>query len=178
MLGRGAFRLGLCLAITMDGRLGECVSDGGDEIGESCVLGGGVLPRKGRLPRDGGLVVLDGKSGLDGLELLLWGGAIISSGNSGVSERASIDGSTGSKGSRSRSSSSSLSCPVAGIDSSGSNRPCGGNVGLDCGTCTVDNLRFLELEDDKADEDVATLVFERFNGVDSSSGSKSSSSSS
>ena len=55
-----------------------------------------------------------------------------------------------------------------------------GKVGLDCdcGTWTAESLRFLELDEDAADDVVMFFVLDRFKGVDSSSGLKSSSSSS
>ena len=44
-----ALGLGVSLTVTITGRLGECVRGGGDEIGESWVVAGGVLPLKGLL---------------------------------------------------------------------------------------------------------------------------------
>lgn len=107
VLGGGAWRCGL-RAVACTGLFGECVRDGGEEIGESCVLGGGVLPRKGRRPLDGALRGLGGKSGLEGRGLLLCGGAIVSLRGSGVSGRASMDGNN--LGDDSSGSSSSSPC--------------------------------------------------------------------
>lgn len=75
LIGGGCL-LPLCLGASLPGRLGECVSDGGDEIGESWVAGGGVLPLKGLRPLDmlvcaRVLCVLRGSSRLSGEELLL-----------------------------------------------------------------------------------------------------------
>ncbi len=94
VLGGGAclFGFGLGFVATTAGRFGECVSDGGEEIGESCVIGGGDLPRKGRRPRGGARCTGRAGSGLDGRELLLRGGAMVSLKSSGVTERPSIDG--------------------------------------------------------------------------------------
>ena len=156
--------------------------DGGEEIGESCVLGGGVLPRKGRRPLDGALRVLGGRSGLEGRGLLLCGGAIVSLRGSGVSGRASMEGNNlGDDPSASSSPSpcSSLRGLVAGIVSSASSALGEGKLGLDRGTWIADSFRFLELEEDGPPEElVIFLVFDRLRGVDSSSGLKSSSSSS
>jgi len=74
-------------------RFGECVSDGGDEIGESCVRGGGVLPRNCRPLVGAGLAARgggrEGERGLDGCDELLIGGAIVSDCGSGVAAPSS-----------------------------------------------------------------------------------------
>jgi hypothetical protein len=157
------------------------VRDGGDEIGESKVAGGGVLPLNGRRPRETGLRVGKGGSGLDGAELLLRGGAIVSLMGSGVIERDSTEalrGTCGEDGASLLSSSSSTTDPVAGMRSSASSTHGERAMGLECGTWVADNLRFLGFDDEAAEELVVFLVLDKFNGVDSSSGLKSSSSSS
>ena len=130
------FGLGFVAAIT--GRFGECVRDGGEEMGESCVIGGGVLPRKGLRPRDGARCSGRAGSGLEAAELLLWGGAIVSLKISGVIERPSIEGirpwSDSGEPRSLPSASSSLKGPVAGIVSSGSLLLGDGKLGLDLGT--------------------------------------------
>jgi hypothetical protein len=112
------------------------VREGGEDIGESWVLGGGVLPRKGRLPRDGARYVGRAGSGLEGGELLLRGGAIVSLRGSGVSECASIEGIRSCSGDSNSllSSSSSLNGPVAGTVSSPWIALGNGRLGLDLGT--------------------------------------------
>jgi len=110
------------------------VSGGGEEIGESWVIGGGVLPLKGRLPLGGARCDGRGGSGLEGRELLLRGGAIVSLNGSGVIDRPSMD----SIGSCSRDPnwlpSSSLDMLVAGIVSSGWILLGDGKAGLDLET--------------------------------------------
>jgi hypothetical protein len=188
VLGAGVGRfldLGFCAIVTA--RLGECVKDGGEDIGESWVNGGGVLPRKGLRPLDGGLCkdincVDCGKGGLaEEALLLLRGGAIVSLIGSGEMERASIEGigtSSCDEWVSFSSSNSPLRGPVAGTTSSSSESVGDGKVGLDLGIRTADNLRFLGFEDEAADEVSIAFDFAKFNGVDSSSGLKSSSSSS
>ena len=136
VVGGGACLFGFCFAAATTGRLGECVREGGEEIGESWVLGGGVLPRKGRLPRDGARYKGSAGSGLEGRELLLRGGAMVSLNGSGVSECASIEGIRSCCGDPMSlpSSSSSLNGPVAGTVSSARIALCGGRPGLDLET--------------------------------------------
>ena len=112
------------------------MSDGGEEIGESWVIGSGVLPRKSGLPLEGARCGGSAGSGLDGRELLLRGGAIVSLKGSGVSDRPSMDGSRSFSGDLKSlpSSSSSLNWPVAGTLSSDWNLLGDGKLGLDLGT--------------------------------------------
>jgi len=114
------------------------VSDGGDEIGESCVRGGGVLSRRFLRPLIGALLVREGIWGLGRLELLLRGGAIVSLNISGVRGLFSIEGRGSSSGSApssgSEPGSSNISCSVDGIASSGEKALGDGKVGLDWGT--------------------------------------------
>jgi hypothetical protein len=138
VLGGGGclFGFGFGSTIAITSRFGECVSEGGEEIGESWVIIGGVLPRKGRLPRDGARCKGKAGSGLKERELLLRGGAMVSLKGSGVSERPSMDGIRASSGDPTSlaSSSSSLNGPATGIASSGRSVLGGGKVGLDLGT--------------------------------------------
>lgn len=112
------------------------MSDGGEEIGESWVIGSGVLPRKSGLPLEGARCGGSASSGLDARELLLRGGAIVSLKGSGVSDRPSMDGSRPFSGDLKSlpSSSSSLNWPVAGTLSSDWNLLGDGKLGLDLGT--------------------------------------------
>lgn len=118
--GVGCF-LDLGLDAARTSRLGECVRDGGEEIGESWLYGGGVLPRKGLRPLNGAPCVARGRGGLSNEALLLLRGrAIVSLMGSGVSERASMEGistSCGDEGVSFSTSDSSLSDPVVGTAS-------------------------------------------------------------
>ena len=106
------------------------------------MAGGGVRPRKRRRPRVGAsrgaccLLVMgrSGVPGLEGLELLLCGGAIVSLSGSGVRDRASTDGNGTSSGNESISLASTSELNVAGTISSARPALGDGILWLDRGT--------------------------------------------
>jgi hypothetical protein len=97
----------------------------------------------------------------------------------GTGSNASIEG-IGAPGGDEGMSSSSTTSSLRGAASKGAS--CSSTPAIDdaaglVGTLSVDNLRFLGLDDDVVEEVAIGAVFDKFNGVDSSSGLKSSSSS-